>query len=78
MTDTEPDTTTKVEETEIGYRMMISSTRGTGTRDQDKVTVEAHTETLDRLLQQQNAIQEAVRIQMDKRRLHKPDEDSDE
>lgn len=43
--ESEYDTTEKVEETEHGFRLSVTSTRGTGTRDQDKVSMTAKTET---------------------------------
>lgn len=43
MTD-EYDTTEKVERTDRGFRLTVESTRGTGTRDQDKVKAEFRTE----------------------------------
>jgi len=46
---TEYDTTEKIERTDTGYRLTVESTRGTGTRDQDKVKLEARTETREQL-----------------------------
>jgi len=43
MTDT-TNTTEKIERTDKGFRLTVESTRGTGTRDQDKVKMEARTE----------------------------------
>lgn len=42
---TDDDTTTTVEEVQRGYHVRVESKRGTGTRDQDKVELEAWTET---------------------------------
>jgi hypothetical protein len=76
---TEPDTTEKVETTETGYRMTIKSKRGTGTRDQDEVSITAKTETLEKLNEQRTALRTAVKVEMEQRRLHHPDkEDSEE
>ena len=76
---TEPDTTEKVETTETGYRMTIKSKRGTGTRDQDEVSITAKTETLEKLNEQRTALRTAVKVEMEHRRLHHPDkEDSEE
>ena len=75
------DTTEKVEQTEYGFRLTIESTRGTGTRDQDKVKVEGKAETWEKLDEQRLAMRDAVRLEMNQRRLHKPDqelEDTDE
>jgi len=75
---TEPDTTEKVERTDTGYRLTIESTRGTGTRDQDKVKIEARTETWEKLNADRTAIRTAVETEMNQRRLHKPDEETEE
>jgi len=40
------DTTEKLERTDKGFRLTVESTRGTGTRDQDKVKVEQRTEEM--------------------------------
>lgn len=74
MTNDNPDTTEKVEQTEYGFRLTIESTRGTGTRDQDKVKVEGKAETWEKLDEQRLAMRDAVRLEMNQRRLHKPDE----
>lgn len=68
------DTTEKIERTDVGYRLTVSSTRGTGTRDQDSVKLEARTETLEEVLLEREAITEAVGSIMDERREHQPDE----
>ena len=75
---TEPDTTEKVERTDTGYRLTIESTRGTGTRDQDKVKIEARTETWEKLNADRTAIRTAVEVEMNQRRMHKPDEENEE
>jgi len=47
MTDNDNfDTTEKLERTDKGFRLTVESTRGTGTRDQDKVKVEQRTEEM--------------------------------
>jgi len=71
------DTTEKIERTDTGYRVTVESTRGTGTRDQDKVKVEARTEDepgSDML----ESLANKVRFVMSKRRAHQPDGDGDE
>lgn len=74
---TDYDTTRKVEETEIGYRTTIKSKRGTGTRDQDEVRVEARTETYpDPTLLRR--MEDDVTMLMNDRRAHDPDGDGDE
>ena len=71
------DTTEKVERTDTGYRLTIESTRGTGTRDQDKVKVEGRAETWEKLDSHRAAMRTAVTVEMDQRRLHKPDKEGD-
>lgn len=72
-TDSDADTTEKVETTETGYRLTIESTRGTGTRDQDKVKVEGKAETWEKLNEQRTAMRTAVENEMNQRRMHHPD-----
>lgn len=72
------DPTEKIEETETGYRATIKSTRGTGTRDQDKVEITAKTETLSQLEDELPRLENAVKASMNNRRAHQPDtEDED-
>lgn len=77
MSNNEPDTTEKVEQTETGYRMTISSKRGTGTRDQDEVSLTAKTETLDKLMSQRSAIRTAVTVELNQLRLNQPDNEEE-
>ena len=69
------ETTEKVERTETGYRLSVESTRGTGTRDQDKVKVEARTQTLRQLMDEKREIEEAVRETLGDVRGFQPDEE---
>jgi hypothetical protein len=78
MTSDEYDTTEKVEQTETGFRLVIESTRGTGTRDQDKVKVEGKAETWEKLNSHRTAMRTAVEVEMNQRRMHKPDKESEE
>ena len=71
MTESEYDATEKVEHTEHGYKLTVTSTRGTGTRDQDKVKAEARTETLAELKNQRSDITALVRGTMEERREHR-------
>lgn len=78
MSDTSDyDTTEKVEETEHGFRLSVTSTRGTGTRDQDKVSITAKTEEYpcetvrEKVCSDVNAAMNAVRE-------NQPDEESDD
>ena len=70
------ETTEKIERTDVGYRLTVESTRGTGTRDQDKVKAELRTEkipdgyTIATVRQQ-------VMDQMTALRAFHPDEDGD-
>jgi len=75
MTNDKPDTTEKVEQTEYGYRLTIESTRGTGTRDQDKVKVEGKAETWDELNSKRSAMRTAVQVEMKQQRMHRPDQE---
>lgn len=71
------DTTQQIEETEVGYRMKIKSTRGTGTRDQDTVSVVANT----RRLPDPETVTDLchrVRNAMNQRRAHEPDAEPDQ
>ena len=71
---TEPETPEEtIEKTETGYRLTVTSKRGTGTRDEDKVQATVKTRTLSDLLMEQNAIKELVTGVMNDRRSHDPD-----
>lgn len=74
MTDSDPDVTEKVERTDVGFRLTVESTRGTGTRDQDKVKAELRTEDRpeDRVRRE---ILADVRNSMRTLRKHQPDEE---
>ena len=78
MSNNDFDTTEKVERTDTGYRLTVDSCRGTGTRDQDTVKLEARTETLEELIMERNVVVEAVESIMEERRAHQPDEVDDE
>jgi len=79
MTDSdEYDTTEKVERTDTGYRMTVESTRGTGTRDQDKVKAEARTETLQQLKEEKPRVLDSVTDALFKLRGVQPDEEGEE
>ena len=67
----EPETTEKIEKTERGYKLSVTSTRGTGTRDQDKVKAEARTETLEELMNDRSDLTALVRGTMEERREHR-------
>lgn len=65
----EHDTTEKVEQTDVGFRLTVESTRGTGTRDEDTVKMEARTEEYpDELLR--NKVASDVEEVMNRRRAH--------
>ena len=68
----EYDTTEKVERTDKGYRVTIESTRGTGTRDQDKVKVEMRTESKPSSTMM-HSLEKDVKSVMNERRSHSPD-----
>lgn len=76
MTDSE--TREKIERTDVGYRLSITSTRGTGTRDQDKVQAEVRAETLAGVLKDAEHLEDKVRHIMGARRADQPDEEDDD
>jgi hypothetical protein len=76
MTDQEYDTTEKVERTDKGYRLTVESTRGTGTRDQDKVKAELRTEHPPRPSERAELL-EHVSTAIEQRRNHNPDAESE-
>lgn len=65
--------TEKIEEIETGYRLTVKSKRGTGTRDEDTVSVTAKTETLEEIEDESPRVHAAVQAMMDNRRAHQPD-----
>lgn len=72
MTEESPqdyETTEKVERTDVGFRLTVESTRGTGTRDQDKVKMEARTEGFPDD-DTRRRMRDAVKEEMEERRLH--------
>lgn len=72
------DTTEKVERTDRGFRLTVESTRGTGTRDQDKVKAELRTESVPEWYDWQD-LSDNVQAAMTLQRGHQPDaEDSDD
>jgi|APHM01.1.fsa_nt_gi hypothetical protein len=75
MTDTTVHKT--VEETEHGYRLKVESTRGTGTRDQDKVRAELRTEERPDLADQAAVVADVIE-HMDTLRRYDPDEEADD
>lgn len=78
MTDENPvETTQRVEKVDYGYRVTVESTRGTGTRDQDKVKMESRTEGYpdSNML---NKMEQDVTDLMEQRRTHQPDAEVDE
>lgn len=72
------DPTEKIEETETGYSATIKSTRGTGTRDQDKVEITAKTETLSQLEDELPRLEASVKASMKNRRAHQPDSEGEQ
>jgi hypothetical protein len=67
-----------VEEIERGYRIEIKHKRGTGTRDQDTITAEAKTESLDELREQRKHLRSLVVAEMEALRNHQPDTEAEE
>jgi hypothetical protein len=71
---TEYDTTEKLERTDKGFRLTVESTRGTGTRDQDKVKAELRTEEKPSVEEMQ-AMTASVNARMTELRQNQPDEE---
>lgn len=68
------DTTEKLERTDVGYRLSVESTRGSGTRDQDKIKAELRSEEVpvaNAVNDLVNDVQHAMELQRD----HQPDEE---
>lgn len=74
---TDYDTTEKVVRTDEGFRVSVKSKRGTGTRDQDEVSMEYRTETQPTPDEIENMNKWVTKL-MDERRAHKPDEETDD
>jgi hypothetical protein len=72
----EYDAVEKVERTDHGFRLTVESTRGTGTRDQDKVKAELRQETMPEP-ETTHGIIESVKRSMATLREFQPDEDGD-
>ena len=73
----EYDTTEKVERTDLGFRMTIECTRGTGTRDQDKVKAELRTEEVPWLSDIED-VRNHVQKTMERQRAFDPDAGDDD
>lgn len=73
----EYDTTEKVERTDKGFRLTVESTRGTGTRDQDKVKAELRTEEMPDTDTTQSVVNEVQACMADLRQFN-PDGDENE
>lgn len=74
---TDYDTTEKLERTDVGFRLTVESTRGTGTRDQDKVKCELRTETKPSV-ETMEALTASVNARMAELRAHHPDKEADD
>lgn len=72
----EYDTTEKVERTDKGFRLTVESTRGTGTRDQDKVKAELRTEEMPTPDECQEVVDEVQACMAELRAFH-PDGDDE-
>lgn len=66
-------TTTRIEETETGFELVVRSVRGTGTRDQDEVKCRAKAVTLEEIESQAERVRTLVTNEMNARRAHQPD-----
>jgi len=68
------ETTEKIEKTDVGFRLTVESTRGTGTRDQDKVKAELRTEEKPSV-DEQRLLTEHVNNRMNELRENQPNDD---
>jgi hypothetical protein len=67
------DTTERVDEYENGVRLHIRSKRGSGTRDEDKVSGELHADSIEELEAKRAALREQVVTTLRELREHQPD-----
>lgn len=74
---TEYDHTERVEQTESGVRMFVESNRGTGTRDQDKVSLEYRGDTVPEPTDVK-MLHRRVKHLMDLQRSYHPDEETED
>jgi hypothetical protein len=72
--DTSYDTTERVDQYEHGARLHIRSKRGTGTRDEDKVSGELHAESIEALDAQREQLREMVVTTLRELRDTQPDD----
>jgi hypothetical protein len=73
--DTSYDTTERVDQYDNGARLHIRSKRGTGTRDEDKVSGELHADTVDALDDRREQLRETVVETLEDLRHTQPDSD---
>jgi hypothetical protein len=73
--DTSYDTTERVDQYEHGARLHIRSKRGTGTRDEDKVSGELHADTVEELDTERDQLRETVVSTLRELRHNQPDSD---
>jgi hypothetical protein len=73
--DTSYDTTERVDQYEHGARLHIRSKRGTGTRDEDKVSGELHVESVDALEANREHLRNQVVDTLEDLRHTQPDSD---
>lgn len=72
------DTTETIEETTTGVSVTIKSKRGSGTRDQDTVTIKAHYDDLHEAGDQVKWLNSILNHQLDKARRNDPANDRDD
>lgn len=65
---------TTITKTQRGVSVSVTSKRGTGTRDQDTVAVEAHYPTIGEAHHNVESLHEILTDQMDNARAYDPDE----
>jgi hypothetical protein len=74
--DTSYDTTERIDQYEHGASLHIRSKRGTGTRDEDKVSGELHADSVDELDARREQLRETVVTTLRELRDTQPDDNS--
>lgn len=78
MSDPKITPTETIERVDTGFRLKIESTRGTGTRDEDTVKIEAKTETKAELEAMRDDLVEEATETMIELRSNQPDQEDDD
>lgn len=73
-----PEVTEKIERTDVGISAKFTLTRGTGTRDQDGVTIKSKTESLEELQEQKDEILSTMEEMVTEMRDIQPDQEENQ